>query len=139
MDNIYKSLGDAEEYLDDLKRLFGKCLVPCTSTRSDIKYDIENAENGDEKSATKAKKTRTKMTKKAKADAQDEYLNNLNLIRNNVSTLKNMVLEMDDACESKSDHDYHLSGNYSLLSAKRKVKANQRKSKSQRTAIGQCE
>ena len=79
------------------------------------------------------------MTKKAKADAQDEYLNNLNLIRNNVSTLKNMVLEMDDACESKSDHDYHLSGNYSLLSAKRKVKANQRKSKSQRTAIGQCE
>ena len=45
------------------------------------------------------------MTKKAKADEKDEYLNNLNLIRNNVSTLKNMVLEMDDACESKSNRD----------------------------------
>ena len=101
LDNIYKSLGDAEEYLDDLKRLFGKCLVPCTSTRSDIKYDIETAENGGGKSATKPKKTRTKMNKKAKADERDEYLNNLNLIRNNVSTLKNMVLEMDDECESK--------------------------------------
>lgn len=99
MDNIYKSLGDAEEYLDDLKRLFGKCLVPCTSTRSDIKYDIETAENGGGKSATKPKKT--KMNKKAKADERDEYLNNLNLIRNNVSTLKNMVLEMDEECESK--------------------------------------
>ena len=53
----------------------------------------------------KPKKTRTKMTKKAKADEKDEYLNNLNLIRNNVSTLKNMVLEMDDACESKSSRD----------------------------------
>ena len=104
MDNIYKSLGDAEEYLDDLKRLFGKCLVPCTSTRSDIKYDIETAENGGGKSAAKPKKTRTKMNKKAKADERDEYLNNLNLIRNNVSTLKNMVLEMDEECESKFDH-----------------------------------
>ena len=88
-----------------MKRLFGKCLVPCTSTRSDIKYDIETAENGGGKSAAKSKKSRTKMTKKAKADEKDEYLNNLNLIRNNVSTLKNMVLEMDDACESKSSRD----------------------------------
>ena len=88
-----------------MKRLFGKCLVPCTSTRSDIKYDIETAENGGGKSTAKPKKTRTKMTKKAKADEKDEYLNNLNLIRNNVSTLKNMVLEMDDACESKSSRD----------------------------------
>ena len=88
-----------------MKRLFGKCLVPCTSTRSDIKYDIETAESGGGKSVAKPKKTRTKMTKKAKADEKDEYLNNLNLIRNNVSTLKNMVLEMDDACESKSSRD----------------------------------
>ena len=87
-----------------MKRLFGKCLVPCTSTRSDIKYDIETAENGGGKSAAKPKKTRTKMNKKAKADERDEYLNNLNLIRNNVSTLKNMVLEMDEECESKFDH-----------------------------------
>ena len=106
LDNIYKSLGDAEEYLDDLKRLFGKCLVPCTSTRSDIKYDIETAENGGGKSATKPKKTRPKMNKKAKADERDEYLNNLNLIRNNVSTLKNMVLEMDEECESKWCKNY---------------------------------
>ena len=88
-----------------MKRLFGKCLVPCTSTRSDIKYDIQIAENGGGKSTAKPKKTRTKMTKKAKADEKDEYLNNLNLIRNNVSTLKHMVLEMDDACESKSNRD----------------------------------
>ena len=101
LDNIYKSLGDAEEYLDDLKRLFGKCLVPCTSTRSDIKYNIETAENGGGNFAAKSKKTKTKMNKKAKAEERDEYLNNLNLIRNNVSTLKNMVLEMDEECESK--------------------------------------
>ena len=111
LDNIYKSLGDAEEYLDDLKRLFGKCLVPCTSTRSDIKYDIETAENGGGKSAEKPKKTKTKMNKKAKAEERDEYLNNLNLIRNNVSTLKNMVLEMDKECESKFESIRSLNRN----------------------------
>ena len=63
------------------------------------------AESGGGKSTAKPKKTRTKMTKKAKADEKDEYLNNLNLIHNNVSTLKNMVLEMDEACESKSSRD----------------------------------
>ena len=73
--------------------MFGCLLMPCASTRqtSSIYND-------------KGQKVPTKpLKRKQKRKATKEVDENLNKIRNNVSALRNMVLEMDTETDGKQE------------------------------------
>ena len=83
--NFSKGLDDAEGYLDELKELFGCFLMPCASTRqTSSKYN-----------STEPGKKPKAMKRKEKQETRKAVDENLNKIRNNVSALRSMVLEMD--------------------------------------------
>lgn len=85
MSKLYKGLDDAKGYLDELKELFGCFLLPCASTRqTSSKYN-----------STEPGKKPKAMKRKEKQETRKAVDENLNKIRNNVSALRSMVLEMD--------------------------------------------
>ena len=86
-------MDEAESCLDELKEMFGCLLMPCASTRQSSSTYNKNGQK------VAAKPLKPKQKRKA-TKAVDE---NLNKIRNNVSALRNMVLEMDTETDGKHE------------------------------------